>query len=82
MDSRDDCEKKGSVATFGGGSAKQRRRPSYFELSDKSDLSTLKSTISVPAEMHMVDNRYQGGIVRTVGITQREHETESVDRLV
>lgn len=79
LDSKDDRQQKDSIKTFGG-SGKQRKKLSYYELSDR---TTLKSQITVPDETHMAaDNTYQNGIVHTAGSTQQEHKARSVDRLV
>jgi hypothetical protein len=70
---------KDEATTFGGG-RKERKKPTYYELSGG---STFQSKVTVPGEAHMAeDDRYNDGIMRTIGVAQEEHKIESVDRLV
>lgn len=79
LGSKDSWNKKTSVETYRG-SGKQKRKLSYYTLSDE---TTLRSHITVPSEAHMYsDNRYHDGMVRTVAVTQQEHNTASLDRMV
>jgi hypothetical protein len=55
LEFKGDWQQKDSMETFGG-SGNQRKKLSYYELSDK---PTLKSHITVPGETHIAtDNRY------------------------
>jgi hypothetical protein len=72
-------QQKDQVATFGS-PEKERKKLSYYELSEG---STLKSNVAAPGEIHLAtDDVYNDRIMRTVRLTQEEHKTGSVDRLV
>ena len=78
LNSKGDSQHEAGIETFGG-SGKQRKKLSYYELSDQ---TIAKSHITVPGETEMAaDNWDQDRIVRTIELVQQEHETGLVDRL-